>query len=164
VTLAATLSHSAAQLVATYTVTNSTDHAQLVIDRIPATLGSSQVDADTINSEHAWVVMANGRVRVTKQAFPIVPDTHFIAEPAIGAHVLEPGESLTGPAVAPLPPTLDVPGVEFTVPREPIDRNATEWEFCVQVATVAEPREVVPVNEVADGPLLCSPPTRLPAH
>jgi hypothetical protein len=160
--LGATLSHSSTQLVATYKETSSDDRVHLVIDRIPATLGSSRVDPDTIAADHAWVLMANGRVRVTKQAFPIAPDTRFIAEPAIGAHVLEPGASLTGTAVASLPPTLDVPGVEFTAPREPIDPNATEWEFCVQVAMVAQPRDVVPVNEVADGPLLCSPPARLP--
>lgn len=161
--LDATLSYSASELVATYTVTNSDDRAHLVIDRIPARLGSSQIDADTIDPEHAWVLMAGGRVRVTKQAFPIASDTRLIDEPAIGAHVLEPGASLTGTAVAPLPPTLDVPGVEFTVPRAPIDPNATEWEFCVQVATVEQPRDVVPVRELAGSALLCSPPARLPA-
>jgi hypothetical protein len=164
VTLDATLSHTSTRLVATYTVTNSTHHAELVIDRIPATLGSSRVETDTLDPEHAWVLMADGRVRVTKQAFPIAPDTRFSAAPAIGAHVLEPGASLTGTAAAPLPPTLDVPGEEYTVPRTAIDPNATEWQFCVQVATVAQPRDVVPVSEVADGPLLCSPPARLPAR
>lgn len=160
--LNATLSHSSTQLMATYTVTNSDDQVHLVIDRIPATLGSSRLDPDTLNPQHAWVLMAKSRIRVTKQAFPIAPDTRFIGEPVIGAHVLEPGATLTGSAVAPLPPRLDVPGVEFTVPREPIVPSATEWEFCVQVAMVAQPRDVVPVNEVADGPLLCSQPARLP--
>lgn len=161
VSLDAALRSTGSQLVAEYKVTNSADHPVVVIDRIPESLGSSMLEASDIASHHAWVLMAGNVVRVTKQAFPIKPDIRFIAEPVIGGHVLGSGASTTGAAQVPLPPSLDVPGPEFEAPRTPIRQGADMWQFCVQVAEVDQPREVLPVSTVANAPLLCTSPQSL---
>jgi hypothetical protein len=161
VALEATLRSSGSQLVAEYKVTNAADHPVVVVDRIPESLGSSVLEASDIAPGRAWVVMAGNVVRVTKQAFPIKPDVRFIAEPVIGGHVLKPGASTMGTAQVPLPPRLDVPGPEFEAPRTPIPQGPDTWQFCVQVADVDQPREVLPVTAVANAPLLCTAPEPL---
>jgi hypothetical protein len=161
VTLDATLRSSGSQLVADYTVSNATGRTVLVVDRIPKSLGGSRLEAADISPDHAWVVMAADVVRVSKQAFPIAPNVRFIADPVIGGHVLRPGASTRGTATAPLPPELHVPGPEFQAPRTPVSPKAETWQFCVQVAEVEQPRDVVPVSTVAHSPLLCSAPRPL---
>lgn len=161
VTLDATLRSTGSQLVADYTVSNATGRTVLVVDRIPRSLGASRIDAADIPPDHAWVVMAADVIRVSKQAFPIAPNVRFIADPVIGGHVLGPGASTRGTATAPLPPELHVPGPEFQAPRTPVSPRADTWQFCVQVAEVEQPRDVVPVSTVAHSPLLCSAPRPL---
>jgi hypothetical protein len=160
-TLDATLRSTGSRLVADYTVTNATGRTVLVVDRIPKSLGSSRLEATDIAPAHAWVVMAGNVVRVTKQAFPIAPNVRFIADPVIGGHVVEPGGSTKGTAEVSLPPRLDVPGREFQAPRTPVSPAADTWQFCVQVAQVERPRDVVSVSAVAHAPLLCSLPQPL---
>lgn len=163
VTLMATLRVEGAALVADYAVSNRSDRPVVAVDRIPKSLGSAKLDDGDLDPAHAWVLMAGERVRVTKQAFPIAPGVRFIADPVIGAHVLQSGASLSGTGKVPLPPTLDVPGPEFEAPRGPIVTGETQWEFCVQVAALEQPSEVVSVSEVARAPLLCSDPAPLPS-
>ena len=164
VALDATLRSTGSRLVAEYVVTNSSTRPVVVVDRVPTSLGSSMLDAADIDPDHAWVVMAGTVVRVTKQAFPAAAGIRFIADPVIGGHVVAPGGVTKGTATAPLPPVLDVPGREFEAPRTPIAQTADTWQFCVQVADVDQPREVVSVSAVAHAPLLCTEVRPLPAH
>ena len=164
VALDASLRSTGSRLVAEYAVTNSSPRPVVVVDRIPTALGSSMLDAADIDPDHAWVVMAGTVVRVTKQAFPAAPGVRFIADPVIGGHVVAPGGVTKGTATAPLPPVLDVPGREFEAPRTPITQTADTWQFCVQVADLDQPREVVSVSAVTHAPLLCSDAEPLPAH
>ncbi|MDN5796397.1 MAG: hypothetical protein L0H79_11685 [Intrasporangium sp.] len=166
VALDAALTSDHSRLVARYRVTNSSQRPVVVVDRIPKSLGSATLGSESrgdIDPTFAWVVMADGVLRVTKQAFPIAPGVRFVAPPVIGGHVAEPGGSISGTAEAPLPARLTVPGREFEAPREPIDPAATQWQFCVQVAGLEPPRDVIPVSAVADAPLLCTAPESLPS-
>lgn len=158
--LTASWSASATAATVAYTVANASDRVRLVIDRIPARLGGATLGA--VDPARAWVYRFAAGVRVSKQAFPVAPNVRFVAAPVIGARFLAPGARLTGTARVVLPPVLDVPGEEFTAPREPVDAGATSWQFCLQVATVDRPREVVPISEVALAPLVCSAPAAIP--
>ncbi|WP_347350669.1 hypothetical protein [Intrasporangium sp.] len=160
VRLTADLTSGDGRLVAEYRVDNSSDHPVVVVDRIPESLGSAALGET--DPDHAWVVMAGDVVRVTKQSFPIAPGVRFVAAPVIGAHVVAPGAGVSGSARVPLPARLDVPGREFEAPREPVDPAATRWQFCVQVAELDHPSEVVTVSAVAGAPLLCSATEPLP--
>ncbi len=157
-------------IVVEWTVDNGGTVPVQVHDLIPTGLGSATLPAD-VNPEHAWVFMEDGRIRLSKQGFDVAPGVAFVAAPVVGAHVVQPGESLTGRAYAALPLDLDVPTPEFTAPRRPLDPRATEAEFCVQVTTDATGRPwaadsavlEVPAGEPAEGQLLCSQPWTLPA-
>lgn len=158
-------------VVVEYTVVNGGSAPVQVQDLVPAGLGSATLPED-VNPEHVWVFMSDGRIRLSKQGFDVAPGVRFVAAPVIGAHVVQPGGTLTGRAYAALPLDLDVPTPEFTVPRKPLDPGATEAEFCVQVTTDATGRPwaaddtvlEVPVAEPAEGQLLCSQPWTLPAR
>jgi hypothetical protein len=156
-------------LVVEYVLVNNGTTPVLVHDRVPSDLGSAKLPAD-LNPEHAWVFMANGRIRLSKQGFAPAPGVRFIAAPVIGARLLGPKQRLTGRAWAPLPVELDVPSTEFDAPRTPIDPRATAWDFCVQL-TVGGSRGPAPADgsvlEVPaaapnDGELLCSAQWALP--
>ena len=151
-------------LVVEYTLVNNGTTPVLVHDRIPTTLGSAVLPAD-LDPEHAWVFMADGRVRLSKQGFAPAPGVRFIAAPVIGARLLQPKQRLTGRAWAPVPVKLDVPSAEFDAPPTPINPGATGWDFCVQLTTggtkgrpsALDPAVLeVPAAAPNDGELLCS--------
>lgn len=157
-------------IVVDWTIDNGGTVPVQVHDLIPNGLGSATLPED-VNPEHVWVFMADGRIRLSKQGFDVAPGVSFVAVPVVGAHVVQPGETLTGRAYAALPLDLDVPTPEFTAPRRPLDPGATEAEFCVQVTTDATGRPwaadsavlEVPTGEPTEGQLLCSQPWTLPA-
>lgn len=157
-------------LVVEYTLVNNGTTPVLVHDRIPTTLGSAVLSAD-LDPEHAWVFMADGRIRLSKQGFAPAEGVRFIAAPVVGARLLQPRQRLTGRAWAPMPVKLDVPSAEFDAPRTPINPRATAWDFCVQLTTggsKGRPSELdpavleVPAAAPNDGELLCSDQWGLP--
>lgn len=157
-------------VVVEYTLQNDSGQPVRVHDLIPAGLGSATLPQD-VNPEHTWVFMDRGRIRLSKQGFGTAPGVAFLAAPVLGAHVLDAGQTLDGRAYAALPLDLDVPSPEFTAPRTPLDPQAREAQFCVQVSTgtqgrpwAADPDVLeVPVGEPAEGDLICSEPWALPA-
>lgn len=152
-------------VVVEYTLRNDGGQPVRVHDLIPAGLGSATLPQD-VNPEHTWVFMDRGRIRLSKQGFGTAPGVAFLAAPVVGAHVLDAGQTLDGRAYAALPLDLDVPSPEFTAPRTPLDPQAREAQFCVQVSTgtagrpwAADPQVLeVPVGDPAEGDLICSKP------
>lgn len=151
-----------------YRLLNDGARSMLVHDHVPLSLGSASLPED-LDPAHAWVFMSGSRVRVSKQGFAPAPGVRFIAAPVMGARVLAASGTVTGQAWVPLPATVDVPGAEFAAPRAPLDPNASEWEFCVEVTegTQGRPSGVdpavleVPAMAPADGELICSEPMPL---
>jgi hypothetical protein len=154
-----------------YRLLNDGAEPMLVHDHVPLSLGSATLPED-LDPTHAWVFMSGSRIRVSKQGFAPAPGVRFMAAPVMGARVLEASGMVTGEAWAPLPATLDVPGAEFDAPRAPLDPNASEWEFCLQVTEGAQGRPSgvdpdvleVPAAAPGDGELICSEPMRLPSE
>jgi hypothetical protein len=165
-----------AGLVVEYVLVNNGTSAVLVHDRVPADLGSATLPAG-LDPERAWVFLAGGRIRLSKQGFAPAPGVRFIAAPVIGARLLEPKHRLTGRAWAPVPVRLDVPSAEFDAPRSPVGPQATTWEFCVQLTPGSDGHSsggsggsegsegtvlAVPAAAPSAGELLCSEPWPLP--
>ncbi len=154
-----------------YTITSYGAEASLVHDRVPPTLGSA-VLPEGLDPGRAWVLTQDKRVRVSKQGFDPAPNVRFMAQPVMGARLLEPGGQLAGQARVGLPFRLDVPGPEFDAPRTPVAKDATELEFCVQVTDGSEGRAsavdptVLEVPATAPGPgeLICSRPLAIPSE
>lgn len=158
-------------LVVEYELHNAGAEPILVHDRVPPTLGSALLP-ERLDPERAWIFMVDSRIRVSKQGFDAAPGVRFIAQPVTGARVLEPGQRLSGRARIAFPVELDVPGPEFEAPRSPIDANATEFDFCVQVTEGSQGRPsgvdptVLEVPSAAPGAdeLICSQPLGLVAE
>jgi hypothetical protein len=158
-------------LVVEYRLVNDGTAPLLVHDRVPSTLGSAALPPD-LNPEHAWVFMADGRVRLSKQGFAPAPGVRFIAAPVIGARLLAPGQALSGRAWVATPLEADVPSAEFDAPRSPLGPGVREVELCVQVTPGTEGRPVaseapvmeVPATAPAPGELHCSAPLQLPSE
>ena len=159
----------APSLVVDYSLSNSGPKPLHVFDQIPAGLGSAGLPEE-LNPEHAWVHMQDGVIRVTKQAFGLDPRVNMFAPPAIGVRELAAGGTLKGRAVIPLTPKLDVPDINFTAPRSPIDPAATQWQFCIQVEAATAPALAdakhpgvlsAPVSAPRPGSLICTAPAPL---
>lgn len=156
-------------LVVRYELHNAGSAPMLVHDRVPPSLGSAVLPED-LDPEKAWVFMGDSRVRVSKQGFDPAPGIRFIAEPVMGARVLEPGQGLSGSARVRLPIRLDLPGPEFEAPRAALDPEAGQLEFCVQVTqgSGGRPSGVdptileVPAASPRPDELVCSPPLDVP--
>jgi hypothetical protein len=123
-------------IVVTYTLTreDSTAGELVAYDVVPDTLGSASLPPD-VNPEHTWVYASGDTVRLSKQGFAAAPGVTFVAAPTIGARVIPADGPLSGRAYAVSPAELDVPGTEFTAPREPLPPGSSTWELCVQVGT-----------------------------
>ncbi|EWS99637.1 hypothetical protein N865_21780 [Intrasporangium oryzae NRRL B-24470] len=161
---------SGSRLVVDYTLTHSGSADLVALDRVPADLGSATLPPD-LDPEHAWVYVADGVARVSKQAFAIAPGVRFMAAPVTGGRALPPGGTLTGRASVPLPLTLDVPGDSFEAPRDPVGQDVRTWQLCIQVVERTSPVRpspddpetlLVPVTAPEPGRLLCTPPSALP--
>ena len=156
-------------LVVDYELVNTGTEPVLVEDRVPDSLGSGVLPR-TLDPERAWVYLADGHLRVSKQGFSPAPGVRFIAAPVTGARLLGAHGHLAGRAWVPLPPRLDVPGPQFQAPRTPIDPRTTEVQLCLQLGSPANARpstsgpSVLEVPVAAPGPkdLLCSPIVGLP--
>lgn len=159
------------RLVVDYTLSHSGSADLVALDRVPADLGSATLPPD-LDPEHAWVYVAKGVGRVSKQAFGIAPGVRFMAAPVTGGRALPPGGTLTGRASVPLPLTLDVPGESFEAPRAPVGPTVRTWQLCIQVIERTSPVRpspgdpetlLVPVAAPEPGQLLCTRPGALPA-
>jgi hypothetical protein len=157
-------------LVVEYTLTNTGASDLVAYDVVPDTLGSG-VLPEGVDPEHAWVYVDQGDVRVSKQAFAPAPGITFIAAPTTGVRALPPGGSLTGRASVPTPLQRDVPGPDFSAPRDVVPAGADTFRFCVQVgersaqmrpsrvgADVLEAPLVAPTGD----DLVCTDPVRVP--
>lgn len=172
VTLTARVQSSgSARLVVDYTLTHSGSTDLVALDRVPADLGSATLP-DDLDPEHAWVYVADGVARVSKQAFPSAPGVRFLAAPVTGGRALPPGGTLTGRASVPLPLTLDVPGDSFEAPRSPVGPDVRTWQLCIHVVERTAPVRpspgdpetlLVPVAAPEPGQLVCTPPSALPS-
>ncbi|HET8988686.1 MAG TPA: hypothetical protein VFN43_09270 [Humibacillus sp.] len=157
-------------VVVTYTLTREGSTGELVAyDVVPDSLGSSGLPPD-VNPEHAWVYADGGAVRISKQSFAAAPGVTFIAAPTTGVRVIPADGPLTGRAYAVSPAELDVPGAEFTAPRDPLPSGSTSWEFCVQVgerlpgmrpSAVGQGVLEAPVRAPEGDELLCTEPVTL---
>lgn len=160
-------------IVVTYSLTreDSTAGDLVAYDVVPDALGSASLPPD-VNPEHAWVYASGEAIRLSKQGFASAPGVTFLAAPTIGARVIPAGSPLRGRAYAVSPAELDVPGSEFTAPREPLPPGSSTWELCVQVGQRLPGMRPSATNEgVLEAPvrapqgdeLLCTPAVTLAA-
>jgi hypothetical protein len=160
-------------IVVTYTLTreDSTAGDLVAYDVVPDALGSASLPPD-VNPEHAWVYASGDAVRLSKQGFASAPGVTFLAAPTTGARVIPADGLLSGRAYAVSPAELDVPGPEFTAPREPLPQGSSTWELCVQVGKQLPGMRPSATNEgVLEAPvrapqgdeLVCTPAVTLAA-
>ena len=160
-------------VVVTYTLTRDGGGMGEVVayDVVPDSLGSAGLPPD-VNPEHAWVHADGDTVRISKQSFAAAPGISFIAAPTTGVRVIPATGALEGRAYAVSPPELDVPGAEFTAPRDALPADPGTWEFCVQVgqrlpgmhpSSVGDGVLEAPVRAPEGDELLCTGPVALDA-
>lgn len=160
-------------LSANWTLTNEGDVPVLVASGVPMGLPVQGPRPEEMVSPDepdrmTWVTSGPaGRLRVSQQVFPMLegqPPADF----AVPAQILEPGSGLGGHALAMLPARASYPSPEIFLVPEPhgLPEDATEWEFCLQLAPVPDdldPAAPVIRHDTPGAGLLCSPPAELPA-
>lgn len=159
-------------LIPSWTLNHDGDEPVLVALGVPIGVPVEGVTPQSMVLEDqrhrtVWVTgTPEGRVRLSQQAFPVLEGVDG-SDYSVAAAVLEPGSGLGGDGLALLPLQEAIPARDvFDVPGPgELPPDATEWEFCLQVAPVpedldpADPR-ITPQTEGST--LLCSDPEPLP--
>lgn len=159
-------------LIPSWTLNHSGDEPVLVARGVPIGVPVEGVTPQSLVLEDqrdrtVWVTgTPEGRIRLSQQAFPVREGVDG-SDYWVTAEVLEPGGGMGGDGMTLLPLQESIPARDVFAVPEPADlpTDATEWEFCLQVAPVpddvdpTDPR-ITPQTEGTE--LLCSDPEPLP--
>jgi len=160
-------------LMVSWTLNSTADEPVLVAMGVPRRPQFEGVDPHSMvlpdqRDQAVWAFgTPEGRVRLSQQTFPVLDEADG-GSYAVAATVLEPGRGLGGGGQAVLPLQAAIPDrTLFALPGPgDLPAEATEWEFCLQVAPVPEdfdPSAPLITPDTPGAELLCSEPAELPA-
>ena len=123
-----------------YTVTNGGDSAIVVHDQLPDPTGRREDDVlGTVDPDRAWVLQRpDGTIEISKRLFDgdVLGGVQSITPVAIGGRIVEPGQSVEGRAIVPLPYETDATLASEQFPVT--DPDAGSAVFCVTAGPVPD--------------------------